>query len=289
MKEKLLLLGLVVLSVFVVASFYLPGTNTTTTNQSAQETDEVSFVVYGDTRTNLDRHRQVVSQISRLDPQFVVNTGDLVENGSREVQWKRFQQIISPLPGDYYPAVGNHEQWNAVVKTFMRDHFPIVRENGYYSLNRAGIHWIFLNQYQPYDPGSRQYQWLRAELDDGVPTAVVMHEPHFKANHSANIQTRAHLVPLIKAYDVELVFYGHSHMFGLRRSEGVTYVVAAGGGAPLYAPNPETLDHYERENHFIYFRKKGSRLTGEVIGIEGESLYQFSVHLEETEEPAPSL
>lgn len=41
------------------------------------------FVVYGDTRTRHDVHRSVIQAVLKYaDPDFVMHTGDLVENGS---------------------------------------------------------------------------------------------------------------------------------------------------------------------------------------------------------------
>jgi len=70
-----------------------------------------SIVVYGDTRTNHDIHRKIVSQIEKIEPRAVFNTGDLVADGANTGEWDIFNSITSNLRSKYpyYPAIGNHE------------------------------------------------------------------------------------------------------------------------------------------------------------------------------------
>jgi len=289
MKEKILL-TLAAAVALSLAVYYVADLTYTSfgRDEEALTPSERSFVVYGDTRTRLEKHRKIVELIRSLRPDFIINTGDLVERGADPKDWSQFSRIIEPLEAEYLPAVGNHEQWNGGGKENFREAFPQVPQSGYYSRRRWGIHFIFLNQYLPYSQGSSQHDWLQGELEKTGPTIVVMHEPHFRANHSANLKTARVLVPLLKKHDVDAVFYGHSHMFGLKREEGITYVVTGGGGAPLYEPNPHTLDVYHKKNHFIYFQRREEGLLGQVIGIDGNVLHQFSVDLAAEPIPLPN-
>jgi len=56
-----------------------------------------SFVAFGDTRTNHAAHAQVVSSIVSLAPDFVLHTGDMVENGRAPDQWTTFFSIEGNL------------------------------------------------------------------------------------------------------------------------------------------------------------------------------------------------
>jgi acid phosphatase type 7 len=67
------------------------------------------FVIYGDTRTNHKIHRQVVLAAVGQDPEFIVQTGDLVARANNLDQWRTFDRIIQPLREKhigYYPARG---------------------------------------------------------------------------------------------------------------------------------------------------------------------------------------
>lgn len=251
------------------------------TESHLREEKGETFVVYGDTRTGLSVHRRIVSRIKNYSPDFIVNTGDLVEDGSKESLWRKFMDITDPLKAEYLPAVGNHGLWRGGGKKNLLSRFPQVSASGYYSVKRAGIKFVFLNQYVDYSPGSRQYEWFERELMEGEDEAliVVAHEPHFRANHDANEKTAEYLVPLMEEYGVEAVFYGHSHMFGLARREGIPYVVTGGGGAPLYGPNESTLDVHFKRHHFVVFEKVDGKLDAEVVALDGSRLYEFSISL----------
>ncbi|MFP4589324.1 MAG: metallophosphoesterase [Candidatus Acetothermia bacterium] len=291
MKDYFLWFFLAALSSVLIAGYLLPGPLPSTIPHPGEKANHQAgeFILYGDTRTNHDVHKDVVAQIRRLDFEFVINTGDLVEDGRKPVLWEHFRHIIGPLRDEYYPAVGNHEQWNRGGKSHMRKAFPFVPETGYYSIEKLGIRFVFVNQYEPFSADSKQYKWLENQLRTPRPVMVIMHEPHFQANHSANEKTREQLIPLLKRYQTTAVFYGHSHMFGLKREDDLAFIVTGGGGAPLYSPNPEELDKSIKEHHFIHFQRTENGLFGSVIGRKGETLYEFTLPLKIREEAAPVL
>ena len=237
------------------------------------------FVVYGDTRTNTDVHHQIVDEMMDYNLEFVINTGDLVADGRNWTQWETFESIIKPIRDagiEYYPVIGNHEQWNSGGKS---NYIRIFNFTGYYSFERNGINFVVVNLYEDYKPNSTQYEWFKDEINDEKPTIVAMHEPHFKANHEGNEGVREYLIPLIESYGVDAVFYGHTHIFGLRQENGIYYIVTGGGGAPLYSPNDTNLNVSFKEHHFIYLEKNGDMLEADVVSINGSILYEFSIPL----------
>lgn len=77
--------------------------------------DEVRFIVYGDSRAQPDKHRQLVEQMGKCDVDFIVHTGDLATRGDDYQQWG--PQFFEPLKGlmehvPIYIAKGNHEGRN---------------------------------------------------------------------------------------------------------------------------------------------------------------------------------
>ena len=78
------------------------------------KTDEVTFIVYGDSRSVPGAHRKVVEQMLKLKKQvdFIVHTGDMVSRGGIYEGWG--PQFFEPLKGltEYVPIYcvrGNHE------------------------------------------------------------------------------------------------------------------------------------------------------------------------------------
>ena len=72
-----------------------------------------SFVVFGDTPLAASStHRRVVERMSQEVPDFVLGTGDMVDEGSRQDQWQQFFDVENALLRDnvYFPALGNHDR-----------------------------------------------------------------------------------------------------------------------------------------------------------------------------------
>src|SRR5262249_43424957 len=72
----------------------------------------LTFIVYGDTRSYAEAHRRVMERVRSEVPDFLLGTGDMVDEGSREDQWQQFFDIEGPLLRDnvLYPSVGNHDR-----------------------------------------------------------------------------------------------------------------------------------------------------------------------------------
>ena len=52
-----------------------------------ESTEEVTFVVYGDTRSDIARHKQIFKLLAEKKPDFIVHTGDAVADGDKYEQW----------------------------------------------------------------------------------------------------------------------------------------------------------------------------------------------------------
>ncbi|MBN1676520.1 MAG: metallophosphoesterase family protein [Kiritimatiellae bacterium] len=224
------------------------------------------FVAYGDCRTYPTDHAQVVDAILQNSPAIVLNTGDLVNNGTLYEEWApEFFDPAFPLMSTtpMFPALGNHEnnsQW-------YYDFFSVpAQESGssteaWYSFNYGCAHFIVLDSCQDFSPGSSQYQWLLADLDspEAVNAAwriVVFHHPAYSsAPHGGDFEVQTNLVPLFEAHNVQLVFNGHDHVYERSYKDGVSYIVTGGGGAPLYSvgvtPNPYSISAESGFHHCV--------------------------------------
>lgn len=98
----------------------------------------------------------------------------------------------------------------------------------YYSMRYGPLHIIALNSYGKengkllYDTDSKQYQWLKKELEhskDALWKVVILHHPPYtKRSHDSDaeqelVQLRKALVPLFDTYNIDLVLTGHSHIY----------------------------------------------------------------------------
>jgi len=213
----------------------------------------VRFIVYGDTRTNPDRHRQVIEAMAR-EPgvEFVLHTGDVVSDGRKLDVWiPEFlgpaEKMMRSVP--FFPVLGNHEHNSASYFTY----FALPGNERYYSFDLGEIHIIALDSNTGFDIGSEQCKWLIRDLAahrEARWKFVFMHHPTYTSgSHGAvsesgvpketPIRLAQELLPkLAKQFGITAVFAGHDHAYERSVRDGVTYVVTGGGGAPSYGdPN----------------------------------------------------
>ncbi|SYZ72299.1 hypothetical protein TRIP_C20414 [Candidatus Zixiibacteriota bacterium] len=196
------------------------------------------IVVYGDTRTGHDQHRQLVNLITNIRPLSVFHVGDLVADGNIPSDWDTLNAIIGNLRTltEYYPALGNHEHQSPLFFA----NFDLPHNEEWYSVNRNHIHWIILNTCVAIAPGSEQYRWLEQDLAS-VPDSIkfivpVFHHPPYSTGpHTEDeMGLRNTLVPLFQQYSkIGIVFIGHDHDYERSYCGGIYYIVTGGGGAPL--------------------------------------------------------
>jgi 3',5'-cyclic AMP phosphodiesterase CpdA len=177
-----------------------------------------------------------------VQPAFVVNLGDDIEDESREADLARYGECQSILRGARAPVVnvaGNHDTIHLNrddLAAFWGRSGPL-----YYAFDAFGWHFVVLHTMEKKDVEIRvpapQIEWLRADLAAGdTPAVVLMH-------HSASEQQlddsrwwpgRRHLA-LVKERDelrrvfeasgrVRLVLNGHLHWNHLDVIQAIPYV-----------------------------------------------------------------
>ncbi len=249
-----------------------------------------SFVVLGDTRYSTDSHRRVVERLSQEVPDFVLGTGDMVDEGHRQDQWQQFFDVENPLLRDnvYFPALGNHDrQGRGRTADSYRSYFSVPENGGeierYYAFSYATSRFIVLDSNEYSFALTDQTAWLERELisarqDPHVRHVfVVMHHPPFSISlHGGNRDLRERWTPLFEKYQVTTVFSGHDHVYSRAEHDGIRYFVTGGGGAPLYArrPKPDPVDaaavkKFERVYHYLRVTVTGTRIEIAAIRADG--------------------
>ena len=246
------------------------------------------FVVYGDTRDGHEAHRNLVNLILKQNPEFVLQTGDLV-HGSTPRLWSIYDAITAPMRARFpvYLARGNHD----VGGHLYTDHVtqPFTSGNKlYYSFDRSGSHFISLavDELTAYGRGSKQYAWLSGDLARAAAGSarhifVFFHvAPYSIGSHGSDLDVRKELTPLFDRYGVTAVFNGHDHNYYRTVRNGIPYVVSGGGGAPLYPCNPREGaipgDKWESVHHIVVCDLAGDRLTMTALREDGSRIEQFT-------------
>ena len=239
-----------------------------------------TFVVFGDTRTQHRFHRAVVERIVAVKPDFVLHTGDLVAKGSSLHQWETFFEIERELMAraPFFPALGNHERDNS--RYF--DLFYLPGNERWYAFDYGNARFICLqvDGLAGFGPQSEQYAWLEEALVANTQPWLFVYfhvPPYSSVRDDLEDDVRQALPPLFERYGVDVVFNGHQHNYERNEVNGVTYIVSAGGGAPLYRMQKRepTQAAFALAYHFVLLEIDGNHLKATVISNEGEVLDAF--------------
>ena len=259
--------------------------------ESKKEIKTVRFCIYGDTRDGHDVHRKIVALMMKQNPEFILQTGDLVHNGGNLSQWKIYDDITGAAreKAPFYIVRGNHDFGG---KNF-EERMTAPTTSGtkfWYSFDRANCHFIGLavDEETPYDPNSPQYKWLVKDLESTRQTRpshifVFFHvAPYSIGSHGSDLDVRKNLAPVFAKYGVRAVFNGHDHNYYHTLRDGVTYIVTGGGGAPLYPVDPGKGaipgDKYESVNNCLVCEVTGDLAAFTALRADGTTLDRFSLH-----------
>lgn len=242
------------------------------------------IVVYGDSRTNHEIHREIVNSILRIKPYLVFHAGDIVEDKSKQQDWDNFNTITEQLRKDteFYPVLGNLEKDS---DQFFKN-FPFLRNN-YYSIKKFGIYFIMLDSNLDLKTNSLQYYWLESELkkitETHRPIIVVLHHPVFSVGgyYFEDLGLKNYLVPLFEKYKVAIVFSGHEHNYQRFFHNSIYYIITGGGGAPLtgkFVKNKYN-QKFMKIYHFCVLSIINDQLLVKVYGINLNLIDEFIVKL----------
>lgn len=261
------------------------------TPPAATSTAPYHFIVYGDTRTRHDVHRSVVQAILKHGtPDFVVQSGDMVENGYDNALWPIFFDIERELLRHtaFFPVLGNHERNSKDFYSFFQVESP------YYSFDWGSSHFVMINSdvanvsasptvQQAF--WSEQTRWMEEDLAKSQKAEfrfVVAHHPPFTAvahRQDDNLHMKA-LVPMFEKYHVSAGLFGHDHNYQHYLKNGIHYVGSGGGGAPLYdvddPPKGITVKVMSTEN-FVAVNVDGKVAHFETFTPDGQKIDEFEI------------
>ncbi|GEM_PF-1408941 len=227
--------------------------------------ERFSFMVTGDSRSSgrpspvLD---SIMHEAALLQPDFVVHTGDWMD-APDEAGWRNFLTVMKSGKVPYHLVIGNHETGKDWKDLYGR----MIGKPLYYSFSHKGTLFIILCCYAGEKSSlidSAQFQWLTEQLQRKGKTAgrifVFAHEPlypvgpHIGSSLDKYPGERDKLAGLFRRYGNKLIFFcSHEHLYSKKTVDGLTQIISAGAGAPLYA-SPEKGGFY----HYLYVTVSGS-------------------------------
>ncbi len=298
MKRKLIPLSIFCL---IFISSLSMNTQSNLLNSSAETVyDPWNFIALGDTRNWAENTTSVLRQtiyedvmLSNPNMEFILHTGDMVNDGGEQDDWDRYYEDIDLLVQNnvtFYYSVGNHETYTYKLpdgsygppelnfSTYMSN-VEMPGNERFYSFDNKGIHFIIINTEEFYtyefEITTEQEEWIIADLQSNTMnfTIAMMHRPMYsikdasRVAHAANI--RAVLEPIFIEYGIDLVFSGHDHNYYNTIREGIQHIGTSGGGAPLYVPQATNQaidgDVYISEYHYCNISVTEDTLTIEAL------------------------
>ena len=250
-------------------------------------TDAVTFVVYGDSRSHREHHRKLVEQMIKIQPDFVIHTGDLVTSG----RWYRFwgPEFFEPLKGlvesvPIYITKGNHESNGG---DFERLFVPPGEGNDF-AFDYGPIHYVGA------DNVSREIDdnQLLNDIAENSKTSnalwkfVSYHEPSLNLGGHDSHWKRHGALPAFAQAKVDFVISGHSHLYERFRPVApaqtsgsyVTYITSGGGGASTHHIKPTKYHSAVKAvRHFCVFRIHADSLSMDAIDENGQIIDHFQV------------
>lgn len=250
-----------------------------TTAPTEDSTAPFRFMVYGDNRTDDAAHAAVVRGMAAVQSDFLVHTGDFVENGASKAQWQTFFDIEAPLLREkpLFSCVGNHELVDGTGVEYVRYFGPsdvvgaitapdaspkqlLPPEHINSTFRWGNARFFMLNGMVAWRSGADR-TWLEKALADAdgekglVWRIVVVHfGPWSSGPHGNNLRLHDAGIPaMLRSHKVDLVLSGHDHIYERGWAEGMAYIVTGGGGAPTYRIKSAlpSARKFESVRHFV--------------------------------------
>jgi acid phosphatase type 7 len=251
-----------------------------------ETTDEVTFVVYGDSSGYPFRHKDVFKLIAEKKPDFIVHTGGAVANPDKYEQWgEQYFDIVKDTAASIpiYLAKGSTDAKSGIYEKL----FIPPGEKSNYGFDYGPVY-FFIG-----DNCTTDQKELLDTLSAGMAKSKALWK--FVAWHIPSVNFGGHwakwgqpevMAPLAKA-SVDFSFSGRSRQYERFRpiappvrTQGsyVTFITTGGGGAPLYGLDLTVYHRAARaEYHFCVFRVKGQRITVEVPNTRQQYLDYYTV------------
>ena len=230
--------------------------------------------------------RTIANLIAADHPDLIAAMGDDVypTGADKDYPARFFTPYASDLAGStFFTTFGNHEYYSPGGADARRA-WSQPGSKSSFSFDCSGVHVAVVDNYQPYGPGSAQYNWLSNDLSTTTSPwkIVVMHIPPYSSSANVNNPGAAGVLdPLFEKTGVQLVLGGHSHNYERSKAiNGVTYMVDGGGGNGLnaFSGTPPSWSAYRAaEYSYVRFSISPSQILGTEVRQDGTTGDSFTI------------
>ena len=281
------------------------------------------FLVFGDSQSGIPNdpdYRPWQKTVQKAfaanrDAQFIMNVGDLVENGQSYDHWNNWFEsakgVVDTIPE--MAVQGNHETYlpnfyKSVKPTFYTAQFSLPQngpeglKNQVYSFDYGPVHFVVLDSQEEEEAPisgdilENQKQWLENDLSKTKKTwkIVLFHKtPYYIKASRTNEILKTAFVPLLDRYHVDVVFNGHDHgvartfimnqdEFVTRPSQGTVYYVTGRSGNKAYPDlsakvwNAFFFDPQDQPNYLVV-QVNAHKLTMKAVKQDGTVIDTYAI------------
>lgn len=258
------------------------------------------FVIIGDYGAAGDDEANVAALVARLQPDFVITTGDNNYPSGEAVTideniGRYFQAFIAPYRGKFgrgarenrfFPCLGNHDWYSPGAQPYL-DYFSLPNNERYYQIVRGDVQLFAVDSDSNEPDGntadSRQAHWLEAQLRaSAAPWRLVFfHHPPYSSGQT-HPPTPEMRWPFVE-WGASIVYSGHDHTYERLEVEGFPYIVNGVGGQGLYEfsePVPESLVRHADVHGLVLVTATATEFVSRFLDARGQELDVFRLHKE---------
>lgn len=244
--------------------------------------NSIRFAVIGDNGTGKEPQYQIANLMERYQKvvkfNFTVMMGDNIYSGHRPADF--VQKFEKPYKGlldagvKFYACLGNHDD-----PDIERNYQPFNMGGQRYYTHKHGDVEFFVIDSNYLEP--RQMAWLESELkkSNAKWKIAYFHHPIYTAAkyHGPSVDIRKQLMPLFTKYGMNVVLFGHEHVYEhLKPQQGIYFFLEGSSGQLRYhnlsAGKGEERDEFgfDSDRTFMLMEISGDQLFYQTMSRDGK-------------------
>ncbi len=242
------------IKIFLIIFLLIPIVVLTQPTVSKVNPQDFTFAVIGD-RTGGAKpqiFRKILSTIHALNPDFVINVGDLIEGYTQNqtrinLEWDSIFTDLGRLKEKFYFTPGNHDIWDSLSYQIYLNRIGYSKP--YYNFSIGKNHFMVIDnsrQEKPTDIDTVQLKWLNSTLSKFKKQDRIfcfLHKSFWKDAYINNRPDSLH--KLFVKYGVDYVFSGHDHFYCQLNWDGITYTQIGPSGSRYKIYRKEELGAFQ--------------------------------------------
>lgn len=267
----------------------------------------ITFVALGDSRSSVNHGAgsnwdNVMAQAVTHDPDFIVVTGDLINDGSyQEGGWETWFEFAESyiIQQPMLTSWGNHDMGGSgqyYLRNFALPFNSADSTENFYDFKAGPVHVFALDTGYGGSSYSTQTSWLNAKLNatDALWTFAFQHAPPYSSgSHGSSSTVRDTFGPIFDNYHLDIDFAGHDHHYERSKpiydqsvvsdyGDGTMYIVTGGAGAPLYGFSSQWHQEIAVQTfHYVLIEIDFSQLSLKAYDRYGTLLDSVDIEKEE--------